>query len=159
MSHRMVQKRPRGGLKTAGLLEEPLKKPLQNPLKKHRRIVASQRCGSFADIRTEVLQSAADIEAWRLAAMERFGTFGREADRLIVQAAAVHALRLGKNPPALFVETLRHPERITIDDEDEGRRRLRELSAGDRSHPSYLAELGINATRIFRRVDPLEEAS
>lgn len=155
MSGRVVQKRQSGSAKAADLLEESLKTPLPNPLKKHRRIVASlrsQRCGSFSDVRTEVLQSAEQTEVWRQAAHRTFGTLGSEADRLTVQAAAVHALRLGDNPSALFIETLRHSERITDADEDEGRRRLRELGAVKAG--AVLAKLGIDAHTLLQRIEP-----
>src|SRR5690242_19419287 len=108
MSDDPVQKRQKGSVKVADLLGEPLKNPLPNHLKKPRRIVASQRYGSFSEVRKEVLQSASATEDWRLAAYQCFGTLGSEACRLTVQAAAVHALRFGRNPPALFVETRRH---------------------------------------------------
>lgn len=82
--------------------------------------------GSFQEVTADMLRDPAALEAWRLASYHRFGSFGSEADKIMVQSAAAHALRIAGdegNPAALFIETVRHPDRITAGDEDEGRRR------------------------------------
>lgn len=114
--------------------------------------------GAYAEVTEQTLRSDEDLESW-FQAGKRFKVLGSQCDRLRVFMAAEHALRIGDNPAALFVDTLRKRrwQVLTSADEDAAQARLRRLEARERGPPTEQAvALAVKISARVREADDVD---